>query len=75
MHDLLKKREVPHSWTLVKGGNHGWNTRSSDVGYNNANLPNSLAFIGAALRGEDAAKPGKHPRDGGGEPPAKTGKK
>jgi enterochelin esterase-like enzyme len=75
MHDALKKRKVPHSWTLVKGGNHGWNTRDSDVGYNNANLPNSLAFVGAALRDKDATKPGKAPVDGGRDSSAKTSKK
>lgn len=48
MHKLLTKRKIKHSWSLVKDGGHGWNTRSSDVGYNTANLPNSLRFIGAA---------------------------
>lgn len=72
MHDILTARKVKHSWTLVKDGNHGWNTRDSKIGYNTANLPNSLAFVGAALAQK---KVSQGVAGGGREQPDKTGKK
>jgi S-formylglutathione hydrolase FrmB len=57
MHEVLTKRKIPHVWKLVKGGNHGWNTRGSSVGYNTANLPNSLRFIGKAWAVRTGGKP------------------
>ena len=56
MHKLLDSRKMPHTWKLVKGGNHGWNTRRTDVGYNIANLPNSLRFVGQAFSQKKAMK-------------------
>lgn len=71
MHELLTSRKVKHTFTLVKGGNHGWNTRTSAIGYNVANLPNSLRFVGQALsqkkavRGLSELLGGRGDKDGG----------
>jgi enterochelin esterase family protein len=75
MHDILTERKVKHTWTLVKGGTHGWNTRDSTIGYNTANLPNSLAFVGAALTQKKAVQGQKGLPSSGREEPTKAGKK
>ena len=46
LHEVLEDLEIPHSWALVPGGTHGWNTRRSAEGYNQSALPKSLAIIG-----------------------------
>jgi S-formylglutathione hydrolase FrmB len=44
LHEILERREVPHTWQLVEGGGHGWRS-----GYNLAQLPQSLEFVAAQL--------------------------
>lgn len=56
LHALLKKRGIPHSWRLVKGGNHGWNTRRTEAGYNQTALPHSLRFIAAGFAQKQGTK-------------------
>ena len=46
----------PASRSLIVRHRHGWNTRRSDIGYNVANLPNSLRFVGQALSQKKAVK-------------------
>jgi S-formylglutathione hydrolase len=43
LHEILEKRGIAHTWSLVEGGNHGWQS-----GYNQEQLPHSLEFVGAA---------------------------
>jgi enterochelin esterase family protein len=40
---ILDKNDIPHTWRLVEGGNHGWRS-----GYNEEALPYSLQFVAAA---------------------------
>lgn len=56
LHKVLKDRKIPHTWRLVKGGNHGWNTRRTEKGYNQSELPHSLRFIAAAWTQKKALK-------------------
>jgi S-formylglutathione hydrolase FrmB len=44
LHELLKKRKIPHTFELIEGGGHGWRS-----GYNEGALPESLKFVGAAF--------------------------
>jgi enterochelin esterase-like enzyme len=48
LHKVLTKNGIRHTWRLVKGGNHGWNSRQTPTGYNQTALPHSLRFIAAA---------------------------
>lgn len=44
LHEALDKRGIAHTWKLVDGGGHGW-----ESGYNGKCLPESLAFVARAL--------------------------
>ena len=57
LHEVLEELEIPHSWTLVPGGNHGWNTRRSNQGYNQSVLPRSFAIIGETWGSEEEKRP------------------
>lgn len=56
LHEVLDEREIQHTWRLVKGGNHGWNSRETPNGYNQTALPHSLRFIAAAWTQKRAIK-------------------
>lgn len=43
-HELLEAHDVPHTFELVEDGGHGWRS-----GYNQAAVPNSLAFLAASF--------------------------
>jgi enterochelin esterase family protein len=44
LHEALDKRGIAHTWKLVDGGGHGW-----ESGYNGKCLPESLSFVARAL--------------------------
>ena len=50
LHALLDQREVEHSFELVPDGGHAWGSGSTQ-----RQLPKSLAFVGAAFRGQGPA--------------------
>ena len=49
LHEVLVERKIEHTWALVDGGGHGWNTRDTSQGYNQTVLPRSLTIIGEAF--------------------------
>jgi S-formylglutathione hydrolase FrmB len=57
LHEILKERGIEHSWRLVAGGNHGWQSN-----YNREELPHSLEFVAAvwAKPASAGAAPGAH---------------
>lgn len=57
LHQLLETKEIPHSWRLVDGGNHGWRS-----GYNQENLPYSLRFLAIAFAEAQNEKGGPEDR-------------
>lgn len=54
LHEVLVKKEVPHSWTLVQDGGHAWGS-----GFQEASLAASLSFVGEGLKAAAAADKGK----------------
>ncbi|MFO1077641.1 MAG: alpha/beta hydrolase-fold protein [Planctomycetota bacterium] len=66
LHELLEKRKIEHTWNLVEGGGHAWNS-----GFQDSNLRASLKFVGDAFR---AAAAGDKPAGKSGEADGKGGK-
>ena len=44
LHEALEKREIEHTWELVKGGEHAWGSGSTQK-----QLPKSLEFVGKSF--------------------------
>lgn len=48
LHDLLRKRRIPHEWRLIEGGGHGWDNCVQA-------LEDSLPFVAAAFAAQRGA--------------------
>lgn len=51
LHELLEKREIPHTWRPVEGGGHSWG-----AGFTQAALTHSLRFIAQQFAAKQATK-------------------
>lgn len=61
LHKCLDKREVQHTWRLIKGGGHSWGNR-----FQHETLPYSFTFVGNMFKKAIASpkkKPGKGKKD------------
>jgi len=56
LHELLKKKNIRHSWTLTKGGGHSWGS-----GYMDMVLPETLRYVANCFALESKSSPTSQP--------------